>query len=181
MCESTDSGQSPYDLSEDDYERLVREVAERVRHAFGSHRFRHASATDFAQSGLRTYLRRKNEGQEFQIESLDDLVALVWTFARHRALNETRKKNPPGLDRDWELQSMRAPSDSQLLADETREIIEQTITDLGSETGKKIVRRRLDGHSNSVIADNLGISIRTVERAWKLFVDKLQKTLRLES
>ena len=181
MSEPPRSGQGQAEISDDDYERLVREVAERVRRAFGRQRFRHASATDFAQSGLRTYLRRKSEGQEFEIESLDDLVALVWTFARHRVLNETRKKNPAGLRTDWELQSMQAPSDSQLLADETQQLIEQTITGLESETGTEIVRRRLEGDSNSTIAAKLGVSVRTAERSWKLFVEKLQKTLRHDS
>lgn len=177
MPEPSRSGQNPEELSEEDYERLVQEVAGRVRRAFGSQRFRHASATDFAQSGVRTYLRRKGEGQEFQIESLDDLVALVWTFARHRVLNETRKKNPRGLEQGWELRSMQAPSESHLVADETCEIIERTVTSLESEQGKDIVRQRLEGNTNPMIAQQLGISIRTVERTWKQFVEKLQKTL----
>ena len=181
MREPTHSGREPEEFSEDDYERLIEEVAARVRSAFGSQRFRHASATDFAQSGVRTYLRRRSEGQEFQIETLDDLVALVWTFARHRALNETRKKSPRGLEQGWELQSVQAPSESHIVADETCQIIERTISDLESELGKDIVRQRLEGNPSSMIAQQLGISIRTVERAWKRFVDKLQSVLERDS
>ncbi len=135
---------------------------------------------DVVQSVFRTFFRRSAQG-EFRIDSSDELWKLLVTItvrkAQARGRHHTTNKRDvrleqPGSAEAWLLEAIShdpGPDEAAVLVDQMKALVVGLPTVYG-----RVLDLRLQGHNQSQIAAQLGISRRTVHRALDLFQQRLE-------
>jgi RNA polymerase sigma factor (sigma-70 family) len=102
---------------------------------------------------------------------VDVPLAYLYRMA-HRLVLDTRRGASRGRDRDWDwsfaqgiTEAVELPiAERTLLAREHLRLVEQTLVSVGSRAMRIFTRYRVDGIEQRRIADEMGISISTVEK-----------------
>ena len=157
----------------DRYEEALRRTAvDRLRGAIG----RGADENDAVATAFEDFCRGLREGRFPKCDNRDDFWKIISTIVKRKALNILRDEGRrvghrtvtesdfvgtsegPGLDGlpDRTL----TPAAVFALTEEA----ERLMDDLPDDDVRRIVRMRLEGHTNREIADALGAGLRTVER-----------------
>jgi RNA polymerase sigma-70 factor (ECF subfamily) len=136
-------------------------------------------AEDIVQSVFRTFFVRVRDGQ-FRVEGPDDLCKLLARITVHKTLRQVAFHRRARRDKGMEVPQgdggeamLLAVCSGEPTAEEVVafvDTLEHFVTRLGEED-RKILALRLEGHSNAEIAEQLGISDRTVRR----FVKRIQE------
>jgi RNA polymerase sigma factor (sigma-70 family) len=150
-------------------ERLLSAARGRLR---GAPR-RVADEEDVAVKAFTAFLQAVQDGRLPQLDSRDDLWAILLTIVRRQAANQLRDLARRPLRGDSALQGADgprcepiapgpAPDEAVLVQDEVRQLFEA----LG-ENLRQIALWKMEGLSHPEIARQLGCSVPTVERRWK--------------
>ena len=163
------------------FENLVRVAGARLR---GRGRARRDyDEEDVALSAFHSLCERVGRGQFPQLADRDDLWRLLVTIAARKVIgaerHRTRQKRGGGrVVGESALMGTSGPDEgmAQFLAREPTpeaaaqftEDYERLLARLGDETLRTVALRKLEGHDNRAIADELGTSPRTVDRKLNL-------------
>jgi len=92
--------------------------------------------------------------------------AYLFTIAKNAFLNHCRRKvNRKMVEEhfDYVNRSFEMAADEYVIYNQTKSIVDQIISELPPKRKEIFILRRIDGYTRTEIADNLGISIITVD------------------
>lgn len=166
--------------SEEAWERLFREYYPKVCRAVRrkldrSHRSMRSvfDSTDFASDVMKSLMANLNR---LDFSTPDHLVAFLAQVAEQKVIDEHRRRHTLKRDvtRERRLDAGTESTFVQLASDEPTASqhaqaneAEELLMERGSETERRIIELRREGHDNSVIADRTGWNIRKVQRFLK--------------
>lgn len=169
------------------WERYFRRVMEVARRRLGALQKRVADEEDVAASVFESLCLGAAAGRFTQLQDRDDLWKLILTLTRQKAVDqirrETRQKRgagavrgdsvfrSPGADGEAEgagiAEHVDGPPTPEFLA-MVAEYSEMLFSQLTEPRTREVAELRLEGYSNTEIAERLEISLRSVERKLQL-------------
>src|SRR5262245_38441551 len=161
-----DDGRAPERLCEHYCPRVL-ELAENKLGRVGGM----ADAEDVAASALDSLLQGARAGRFSLLHNRNDLWSLLFAITQRKIIN-LRRYNEAGRrrPRGWRADVETVPADDP--PPEFAALVEDLIRDLfgrlPTEELRRLARLRLEGWSNLEIADQLEVSVRTVERKLQL-------------
>ncbi len=163
------------------FERLVGLARKKLRNAPQ----RVEDEEDVVLAALESFFRGARAGRFPELRDRTNLWPLLVTITARKALNQLKRQHAQkrgggavrgesvfisGGDNDaWSgIESVVQDQPTPEFAAEVAEQCEQMLTALGDETLRRIALLKLEGYTNQEIADQLGITTRTVERKLQL-------------
>jgi RNA polymerase sigma factor (sigma-70 family) len=140
-------------------------VARRHLHGVG----RVADEEDVALSALKSAMLGVQNNRFPELNDRTGLWPLLVTITARKALNEhkrrrTQKRNPSVELPLTDVQTIAGRELSPDFALQLSDAIQSLIGSLGDDTLQVIAQRKLEGYSNSEIAQELDVSTRTIDR-----------------
>jgi DNA-directed RNA polymerase specialized sigma24 family protein len=144
---------------------------------------RESDEEDVALSAFHSFCERAGRGQFPQLDDRDDLWRLLSTITARKAVRAVRhrgrQKRGGGRvlgESAFEFEGQTDEGMAQFIdreptpesAVQFAEDVDRLLEDLGNETLRTIALRKLEGHSSTEIAAELGISARSVDRKLEL-------------
>jgi RNA polymerase sigma factor (sigma-70 family) len=130
-----------------------------------------ADAEDVAASVLDSLLQGARDGRFSLLHNRNDLWSLLFAITRQKAVslrrrNRAKKRRPMA----WRVDLADVPTDEPGPEFETlfEDLVRDLFARLPSEDFRRLARLRLEGWTNLEIADQLDLSVRTVERKLQL-------------
>ena len=165
----------PLNITDEEYLEYVVRLARLAEQNLCDRLKRRVDAEDLAMSAIRTFIRRR---ETFSINTTSELWALLVTITIRKVRRDARRAEAGIRDVRKEVRaddlplcsSIPGPDDQAALAD----AVEHVLGDL-KPVHAEIFDLRLAGHTNQQIADQVGISLRGVNRAISLFRERFQK------
>lgn len=141
-----------------------------------------AAAEDIYTDAMMQYWEKRHE-----IPDNTNLPAYILTCVKNRALNHLRHLNVKTeveeqlfshntRELNFRISSLESCDPSDLFTSEVRQIIQDTLSELPEQTRNIFFKSRYENKSNREIAEELNISIKTVE----FHISKALKVFRLE-
>ena len=148
------------------YERLVR-LAHKVLQGAPQ---RAADEEDVALSAFKSFYFRAHQGKFPNLDDRDDVWSLLMTITVRKALRARQKEGRETAKRAPEIPNgeTEAGQPSPALAALVNDQLRQLIGLLDDPQLRTVALSKLEGYSNSEIADKLGRSVSTVERKLQL-------------
>lgn len=153
------------------FERLLRVVSGQLVNSYR----KEFEPEDVLQSAFRTVFKRVSDG-EFRFDDDGDVWKLLVTVSLNKLRNRVRYLNAERRDVRREVGG-EADFDGYLATqlsqppgvEEAVEFAElmRTLLELLPESERTVVQLRMDGYSQQEIADQLGVTDRTVRRMWE--------------
>jgi DNA-directed RNA polymerase specialized sigma24 family protein len=140
---------------------------------------RDSDEEDVALSAFQSFCERARRDQFPQLDDREDLWKLLSTVTARKAIRAIEHRNrakrgggrvlgESALEHDGQIDQGMAQiighEPTPESAAEFAEDVERLLSGLGNETLRSIALRKLEGHSSSEIAAELGISARSVDR-----------------
>jgi DNA-directed RNA polymerase specialized sigma24 family protein len=133
-----------------------------------------ADAEDVAASVLHSLLKGARAGRFSRMANRNDLWVLLLAITRQKTVNLRRyhgaKKRGAGVS-PLELMDVAADDPAPEFATMFEDLVCRLFERLPSDDFRSLARLRLEGWTNLEIADELGVTIRTVERKLGLIRD----------
>ena len=151
------------------WERYMTRLVERARRKLGGTSRKMADEEDVAIIAFENFCRGAKQGRFPKLHDRDDLWQLLLMLTDRRAIDQMRKpSHTSGESSGVELGQLESDDPDPRFALELTDNLQVLIHALRDEQLEEIVMLKMAAHTNEEIAQQLGSSLRTVERKLKM-------------
>ena len=148
-----------------------------------------ADEEDVAVAAFQSFLRRCREGGYPDLRDRDDLWRLLLTITVHKAANQVRDQNcqkrgaqqsqsdsqPAQMLANWEDLAVTDVSPAWIAS--VADSLNHLLSNFSDGELRSIVLYKLEGYSNTEVADKIGRSVPTIERRLRIVREKWRQEM----